>query len=122
MFRAIVIAFIAGWALWFWIDKSPQSLGPLPPPQQEQLSANFQIAVNLVKARRYTAAYVYLWKAHYLVLSVAAGLLLAMIGGSLSRLLGRRRFARLYTPARKRRPEDKPEVATEQQKQQAKSD
>jgi len=116
MFRAIVIAFIAGWALWFWIDKSPQSLGPLPPPQQEQLSANFQIAVDLVKARRYTAAYVYLWKAHYLVLSGAAGLLLAMIGGALSRLLGRRRFARLYTPARRRRSE----TASEQQNQQAK--
>ena len=118
MFRAIVIAFIAGWALWFWIDKSPQSLGPLPPPQQEQLGANFQIAVDLVKAQRYTAAYVYLWKAHYLVLSVAAGLLLSMIGGSVTRLLGRRRFARLYTPVRKRRTG----AAAEQEKQEPKSD
>ena len=122
MFRAIVIAFIAGWALWFWIDKSPQSLGPLPPPQQEQLSVNFQIAVDLVKARRYTAAYVYLWKAHYLVLSGAAGVLLAMVGGALSRLLGRRRFARLYTPARRHRSVTDPGAATEQQKEEVKSD
>ena len=122
MFRAIVIAFIAGWALWFWIDKSPQSLGPLPPPQQEQLGANFQIAVDLIKAQRYTAAYVYLWKAHYLILAVAAGLVVSMIGGSLTRLLGRRRFARLYTPVRKRRSEAGPGAATEQAKQEAKSD
>ena len=122
MFRAIVIAFIAGWAVWFWIDKNPQSLGPLPPPLQDQVGANFQVAVDLVKARRYTAAYVYLWKAHYLILSVAAGLLLSMLGGSLSRLLGRRRFARLYTPVRKRRAEGEPRTATEQGKQDAKSD
>jgi hypothetical protein len=122
MFRAIVIAFIAGWALWFWIDKSPQALGPLPPPQQEQLGANFQVAVDLIKAQRYTAAYVYLWKAHYLILAVAAGLMVSMIGGSLTRLRGRRRFARLYTPARKRRSEGEPGAATEQGKQDAKSD
>jgi len=122
MLRGIVIAFIAGWAAWFWIDKSPHSLGPLPPAQQEQLSANFQIAVDLVKAQRYTAAFVYLWKAHYLVLSVAAGLLVAMIGGSLSRLLARRRFARLYVPARKRRSNADPGQPTEQEKRPTKSD
>ena len=122
MFRAIVMAFIAGWAVWFWIDKHPQSLGPLPPPQQDQVGANFQVAVDLVKARRYTAAYVYLWKAHYLILSVAAGLVLSMLGGSLSRLLGRRRFARLYTPVRKRRSEGEPRAATEQGRQDTKSD
>lgn len=101
MLRGFVIAFVAGWLAWFWLDKSPQALGPLPPPMQEQLGANFQMAVDLVKAGRYTAAFVYLWKAHYLVLSLAAGLVLAMLGGSLSRLLARRRFTRLYIPARK---------------------
>jgi hypothetical protein len=64
--------------------------------------ANFQMAVDLVRAQRYKAAFVYLWKAHYLVLSVAVGVLLAMIGASVSRLLARRRFARLYLPGRKR--------------------
>lgn len=101
MLRGFVIAFVAGWLAWFWIDKSPQTLGPLPPPLEEQFSANFQMAVDLVKARRYTAAFVYLWNAHYLVLSLAAGLLVAMIGASISRLLARRRFARLYIPVRK---------------------
>lgn len=102
MFRGTIAAFIAGWVIWFWIDKSPLSLGPLPPPLEEQFSANFQMAVDLVKAQRYKAAFVYLWKAHYLVLSLAAGVMVAMIGASVSRLLARRRFARLYIPARKR--------------------
>lgn len=102
MLRGFVIAFVAGWLAWFWIDKSPQALGPLPPPYEQQYSANFQMAVDLVKAQRYTAAFVYLWKAHYLLLSLAGGLILAMLGASLSRLQARRRFARHYLPARKR--------------------
>jgi len=122
MLRGIIIAFIAGWAAWFWIDKSPHALGPLPPPLQEQFSANFQIAVDLVKAQRYKAAFVYVWKAHYLVLSVAAGLLLSMIGGAMSRLLGRRRFARLYIPARQRRSGADPGQPNEQEKRQTESD
>ena len=122
MLRAIVIAFIAGWTVWFWIDKSPHSLGPLPPPLEEEYSANFQIAVDLVKAQRYKAAFVYLWKAHYLLLSAATGLLIAMIGGPISRLLGRRRFARLYIPARKRSSGAAPGQPTEQEKRQVESD
>lgn len=103
MFRGTVIAFIAGWIIWFWIDKNPHSLGHLPPAMEEQFSANFQMAIDLVKAQRYKAAFVYLWKAHYLVLSVAGGVLLAMSGASVSRLLARRRLSRLYIPARKSR-------------------
>lgn len=122
MLRGIIIAFIAGWAAWFWIDKSPHSLGPLPPPLQEQFSANFQIAVDLVKAQRYKAAFVYVWKAHYLLLSIAAGLLLSMIGGAMSRLLGRRRFARLYIPARQRRSGPDAGQPNKQEKRQTDSD
>ena len=122
MIRGIVIAFIAGWTVWFWIDKSPHSLGPLPPPLEEQFSANFQMAVDLVKAQRYTAAFVYLWKAHYLLLSVAAGLVFAMIGGSISRLLARRRFARLYIPARKRGPGAAAGQVSENEKRRPESD
>jgi hypothetical protein len=70
---------------------------------EEKLSANFQVAIDLVKAQRYKAAFVYLWQAHYLVLSLAAGLLLAMASASLSRLLARRRLSKLYIPARKSR-------------------
>ncbi len=103
MFRGTVIAFIAGWVLWFWIDKNPYSLGPLPQPLDGDFTANFQMAIDLLKAGRYKAAFVYAWKAHYLVLSLGAGLLIAALGVSVSRALSGRRSRRLYIPAHRRR-------------------
>jgi hypothetical protein len=107
MLRAILIAFAAGWLIWFWIDKNPYALGPLPEPVDGEIAANFQVTVELLKSGRFKAAFVYLWSAHYLIVSVAAGLLISMITSTASRSLSRRRFARLYTPWRsKARPPD----------------
>ena len=91
MFRATVLVFLAGWIAWFWLDKPP-----LPPAIEDgdnQMLANFQFAFTLLKAGHLSAAYAFIWRAHYLVLSVLGGLLLAMAGSGISRILARRRYA-----------------------------
>ena len=53
----------------------------------------------MLKAGYPKVAYVYIWNAHYLLLSILGGLLLALITGVLSDALGRRRMRRLVLPA-----------------------
>ena len=101
MLRGTALAFVAGWLLWFWLDKNPATLGPLPPPANDDYIRNFQITIDLVKHARIRAAYVYIWKAHYIVLSLAAGLAIGAVLGALSRSLSRQKFRKLYLPERK---------------------
>ena len=106
MFRGTLVAFVLGWVTWLWIDKNPALLGPLPYPQDGSLLHNFQIAIDLLKQLRFKAAFIYIWKAHYLVLSLALGLLLGMLGASVRSAWSRRRLMRLYVPGRKQPEED----------------
>ncbi len=101
MLRGTALAFVAGWLLWFWLDKNPATLGPLPPPANDDYIRNFQIAIDLVKQARLKAAYVYIWKAHYIVLSLAVGLAIGGLLGALSRSLSRKKFRKFYLPERK---------------------
>jgi hypothetical protein len=101
MLRGIILVFLAGWIIWFWIDKSPGALGPLPYPADGEYLHNFQVAVDLLKQTRLKGAFVYLWKAHYILLSVAAGVLIGALLTSISRRLSRSRFLALYLPRRK---------------------
>ena len=101
MLRGAALAFIAGWLIWFWLDKNPATLGPLPPPAHDSYIQNFQITIDLVKQARFKAAFVYIWKAHYIVLSLAAGLAIGALLGALSRSRFRKKFTRLYLPERK---------------------
>ena len=101
MLRATVFAFIAGWIAWFWLDKNPATLGPLPQPVDGDYLRNFQVSINLLKQGRFQAAFIYVWKAHYIVLSIAAGLALAMLFAPVSRSLARRKWLKLYLPGRK---------------------
>lgn len=102
MLRSFVLAFVAGWALWFWIDKSPYVLGPLPPVQAGQYLDNFQAAFNLLRAGRFSAAFVFIWKAHYLVLSVALALLFGTLFASFGNAWRRRHMLKLYVPQRRK--------------------
>ncbi|HFD78878.1 MAG TPA: hypothetical protein ENK05_00610 [Gammaproteobacteria bacterium] len=102
MIRGSILAFVAGWFLWFWIDKSPLALGPPPHPSGGGMLGDFQLAVDLLREGRVRAAYVYIWQAHYIVLSLGGGLLAALVTESLSRALARRRLRRLYIPDRKK--------------------
>jgi len=105
MLRGFAIAFVAGWLLWFWIDKSPSEFSRLSQPRGGQYAADFQVAVDLVRTGRFTMAYVYIWKAHFVVLSAAVGLLIHVLFEAIARSLSRRRLIRLYVP-NKRRPPD----------------
>lgn len=98
MIRSTLFCFLTGWLLWFWIDKNPYTLGPLPPPMDGEYVKNFQLGVDLAREGRFKAAFVYLWKAHYLILSVGIGLLLWGLADGVAGALRRKRLRRLYIP------------------------
>lgn len=97
MLRSAFLVFIAGWLAWFWIDKpDPRQLRL--PGAGDSLVNDLQQAFDLLRAGHADIAYVYLWDAHYLVLSLLGGALLALLYGSVAQLLGRRRMRRLLLP------------------------
>jgi hypothetical protein len=97
MLRSSFLVFIAGWLAWFWIDKpDPQRLRL--PPSGDSLVGDFQQGFDMLRAGYWDVAYVYLWDAHYLILSLLGGVLLAMLFGGVSNLLGRRRMRGLLFP------------------------
>ncbi|MGD2112525.1 MAG: hypothetical protein PVI50_04000 [Gammaproteobacteria bacterium] len=99
MLRGSFLVFILGWLAWFWIDKpDPQRLRL--PPSGDSLVADFQQGFDMLRAGYWDAAFVYLWNAHYLILSLLGGALLAVIYGSVSDRLGRWRMRRLMFPQR----------------------
>lgn len=103
MLRGALLAFVIGWVIWFWVDKNPATLGPLPMPTDGAYLQNFQVTIDLVKQGRFTAAFVYIWKAHFIVLSLGIGVLLGMALNALGRSLSRKRWLKLYLPDRKAR-------------------
>ena len=97
MLRNTFIVFLLGWVTWFWIDKPPPEQQRLP-EVSDSLVENFQVAFDMVKAGYPKVAFVYIWNAHYLLLSIAGGLLLAVTIGAVSDALGRRRMRRRIMP------------------------
>jgi len=102
MFRGAIITFVCGWLAWFWIDKNPAALGPVPWPSEGEVLQNFQVAIDLVKEARFKAAFVYLWKAHFILLSLGFGLVIGAGINAAARGLSRKRLLRLYLPDRKK--------------------
>jgi hypothetical protein len=97
MLRSTFLVFIAGWIVWFWIDKPDARQFRMPEPGDSMLD-NFQLAFDMLKAGYIDMSFVYLWNAHYLVLSLLGGALLAAIYGGVSDYLGRRRMRRHFLP------------------------
>jgi hypothetical protein len=97
MLKGIFLVFIAGWVAWFWIDKPPAGQFELP-PASDSLVENFQRSFNLLKAGYPDMAYLYIWHAHYLILSAVLGILAAIAFGSLSDHLARKRMRRHSYP------------------------
>jgi hypothetical protein len=97
MLRSAFIVFIVGWVIWFAIDKPPLGRPGLPQPG-DSIAGNFQRAFDMLKSGHPDVAYVYLWDAHYLLLSVLGGILVAVLYGSVSDFLGRRRMRRHFQP------------------------
>jgi hypothetical protein len=97
MFAGIFLVFIGGWLTWFWIDKPPAGQFRLPPPG-DSLVEDFQRSIDLLKAGHPDMAYLYIWHAHYLILSVILGILAAVVFRSIVDHLSRKSRRRLYHP------------------------
>lgn len=82
------------------------------PQVSDSLLDNFQNAFNLMKAGYPDMAFVYIWNAHYIILSLLGGMLVAVLYGGVSDYLGRRRMRRHFVPPQRSQPvnPDKPET------------
>jgi hypothetical protein len=108
MFRGVILVFLLGWVIWFWLDKSPVMMESLPRPQDDVL-ANFQIAFNILKEGHLHPAFIFIWRSHYILLSLLGGLLVSMGWQSIAAALSRRRLRKLYIPKRKSDADDSQE-------------
>jgi len=98
MLNHSIFIFIIGWVLWFVIDKHPASLGTIVPGESGKLLDNFQLAFDMLKAGYLKASYVFIWNAHYIVLSLIAGLMSSIIFKAVSNILRRRKLHRVMWP------------------------
>ena len=97
MLRSAFVVFLVGWTLRFLIDKPPAGQLGLPEASDSMLD-NFQQSFDMLKAGHLDMAYVFIWDAHYLVLSLLGGVLLGLLFGMVSDQLGRRRMRRNFLP------------------------
>jgi hypothetical protein len=100
MLRSTLLVFIAGWIAWFWIEKPRTGLSRLP-PASDSLVENFQRAFDILRAGQVELAFVYIWNAHYLVLSLLGGALIAMLYSSIASHVFRRRLRNVMFPKRR---------------------
>jgi len=77
------------------------------PERSDELLGNFQHAFDMLKAGYADFAFIFIWKQHYIVLSLLGGALFAMLAGSVSDYLGRRRMRKLILPRSVRKEESK---------------
>ncbi len=105
MFRGVIFVFLLGWTIYFWLDKPP-ALEDALPRQQDDLIGNFQIAFNILKQGHLHPAFIFIWRSHYILLSLLGGLLVSMGWQSISAVLSRRRLRKLYVPKRKSGADD----------------
>ena len=115
MLRSAFFVFLLGWMAWFWIDKPPPGQMQLP-PVSDSLTENFQVAFDLLKAGYLDVSFVYIWDAHYLLLSLLGGALAAVTYGVISDYLSRRWMRRnIMPPAREKQDTDEKDFPSEQQ-------
>ena len=107
MFNFSIIVFVTGWVLWFFIDKHPASLGVIPPEELDTMLANFQMAFDLLSAGYLRASFVFIWKAHYIILSILTALLMSAMHETISSVFRRRHLRQVMWP--KKLSSDKPE-------------
>lgn len=98
MFNSSIIVFVAGWAMWFFIDKHPAALGVVVPAELDSMLENFQLAFDLLTAGFLRASFVFIWKAHYIVLSIIAALLFSALYEGITRVIRRRHLRRMMWP------------------------
>jgi len=76
------------------VDKPPPEFRGLP-ELNDSMVENFQIAFNILKAGHLNVSFVYIWNAHYIILSLLGGALLSISIEAVSKMLSRRRMRRL---------------------------
>lgn len=96
MFRAAFFVFIIGWIAWFMLDKTALVL----PPPADSVLQNFQFAFDMMRSGYPAAGFLFVWRAHYLLLSLLGGVLVTMLFAAVQELQGRRRMRRLLFPSR----------------------
>ena len=106
MFRGVIFVFLLGWAIYFWLDKPPALMESMP-RQQDELITDFQIAFDILKQGHLHPAFIFIWRSHYILLSLLGGLLVSLGWQSISAALSRRRLRRLYVPKRRSEADDK---------------
>jgi hypothetical protein len=97
MLRASVLVFLAGWTAWLLTDKT----GIMLPREADSLLQDLQTAFDMLRTGFPVPAFVFVWHAHFLVLSLLGGLLLSMVTGAVADVAGRRRLRNLMFPSRK---------------------
>ena len=98
MLRNSFIAFITGWVLWFWIDKPRSGLDQFLQTDDSMLM-NFQRAFDLLKSGYLAQSYIYIWNAHYIVLSLIFGILFGVLYGFISDYIRHKRMRGILFPS-----------------------
>ncbi|MCP5143159.1 MAG: hypothetical protein H6980_12500 [Gammaproteobacteria bacterium] len=76
--RTLLLIFLAGWAFWFWLDKTgPAYLHAADIEAGDDTVRDFQIGFDLLKAGEPGAAFAFLWYHHFILMTV----LIAVIAG-----------------------------------------
>jgi len=89
MLRNAFISFICGWLIWFSIDKPPGGLDHFLQIDDSML-INFQRAFDLAKAGYIAPSFVYIWYAHFIVLSLISGVILGYLYDAVAAYWSRR--------------------------------
>ena len=82
------------------------------PAVSDSMIENFQTAFNMLKGGYPEASFLFIWNAHYLILSLLGGLILISLLQSMSGVMRRRRMRKDYLP-RKREMKPAQEAAVE---------
>lgn len=109
MLRNAFIVFIGGWIIWFWIDKPRTGLDRFLQADDSML-VNFQRAFELLKSGYLAQSFIYIWNAHYLVLSLIGGASLTLLYNFISGYLARKRMSSRFVlpPANKQESKTDP--------------
>ena len=97
MLRNSFIVFISGWTIWFWIDKPRTGLDQFL-RTDDSILVNFQRFFDLIKSGYFVQSYIYIWNAHYIILSLITGVLISMLFGFISDYLRRKRTKSFFKP------------------------
>ncbi len=90
MIRNAFISFICGWLIWFSIDKPASGLDQFLQIDDSMLN-NFQRAFDLAKAGYIAPSFIYIWYAHFIVLSLISAVILGYLYDVIASYWSRRR-------------------------------